>query len=280
MEEEKQNFGRLMKDARRRFDEFLSNLERNKPFSFRRIDRELSKGCNASMANEQSGKLYRRLSIRSENSDEDLKVAKMMKVRSFNRHTKITNRLRHSVIGNGKEFCDLEEMLLIETNVYRACQDDNDDSRAELSAEDALTKYIKNLYTKDIETKEENKWPAEKLDATGSKLKYATCKKVANGRDYSARDADVTAKTYFRKSLSCEFQRTKTRRHRRSSSSYAMKSRLASADKPNYSVETNKFLGWHSTSCTELTAEQKRRAKEKMKQALKRPHNYLYLGNL
>lgn len=268
MEEERQHFGQLMKDARRRFDEFLTSLEKNKPFLLRRQERRSAKECGEAAVEEPSRRLYRKMSCKSENSDEDLKIGKMKKSRPINRQKKIKNRLRHSVIGTGKEFSDFEGMFLLEESVYRACHDEEADAEAEQNAEDALAKYINELYTNDLKTKQDDGGCiVGKASVTGSSLLDATMERAERG------------KILIRKSLSNEFQRSKKRMHRRSSS-YFLRSRLAITDAPISSAEKNNFLVWDENSCLALTKEQKRRVKEKMKQAMKRPDNYSYLGNL
>ena len=266
MEEEKQNFSRLMKDARRRFEEFLTNIDKNKPFLLRRMDRRSSKASVGLVKGEANRHLYRRMSCRSENSDEDLKIVKMRQVRSISKHKKIKSRFRHSVIGNGKEFSDFEDMLLIESSVYKACHDD--DCGEEISAEDALVKYISQLYTNDMKAMKDNVYSTGDIKADKNlSVDKMLGTKLPNNKENNRKTTD-NGKPMIRKSLSNEFQRVKTRKHRRASS-YVVRSRLASPERSAYAAD-----------CVALTREQKRRVKEKMKQALKRPDNYSYLGNL
>ena len=262
MEEEKQNFTRLMKDARRRFEDLLTNLEKSKPILVPRINRKHLKANEDVIANEASTYMYRRLDCRGENSDENISMAKVTKGNSCSNHKKLKKRFRHSVIGTGKEFRDFQYILLNEASDYEVYCDAV--SKGKLSNGDVLSNCITPLYSSDKRTVE------NKSNISNSKTNGVFGDDIFRMK-FSGRDVCCT-KTFddnfaIRKSFSHELRRVKRRKNCRST--YIARSRRAS---PEQSIYTD--------DCLVLTREQKRRVKEKMKLAMKRPNNYSYLGNL
>jgi len=262
MEEEKQNFTRLMKDARKRFEDLLTNLEKSKPFLVPRSSRKYLTANGDVIANEASTYMYRRMSCRGENSDENISMVKVTKGNFCSNRQKVKKRFRHSVIGTGKEFRDFQYVLLNEASEYEAYCDAVSEDK--LPNGDVLGNCTNPLYSSD------KKMVANKLNISNSKTSSVNHNEIF-GMKFSSRDVCCT-KTFddnfaIRKSFSHELRRAKRRKNCRSS--YIARSRRAS---PEQSIYTD--------DCLVLTREQKRRVKEKMKLAMKRPNNYSYLGNL
>ena len=265
MEEEKQNFSRLMKDARRRFEDFLTNLEKSTPFLIRRMDHKYPKADGCLFTDETTRHLYRKMSCESENSDENIKVAKVIKMRPSTNYKKLKRRLRHSVIGTGKEFSDFNVMLLNGSSEYKACQDDSYGN--ELCAEKVLNSYISQLYSNEKKATR-NSFCANEGEKTSRVIVDEILHAKLSDRNVSSINKIDTDNNMTRMNYSNGLERIKARKNCRFPS-YVGRSRLASPGKSMYNDDS-----------VVLTREQKRRVKEKMKLALKRPNNYSYLGNL
>ena len=265
MEEEKQHFSRLMKDARRRFEDFLTNFEKSTPFLIRRMDHKYPKGDECLFTDGTNRHLYQKMSCESENSDENINVAKVIKMRSNGKYKKLKRRLRHSVIGTGKEFSDIDVMLLNESSEYNTCYDDGNGNK--LCAEEALNNYISQLYSNDKKPTRNSFCANEKEEKSRYIVDEILHAKLSDRNASYINKADAGNNT-MRMNNSNGLERIKARKNCRFPS-YVARSRLASPGKSMYSDDS-----------VVLTREQKRRVKEKMKLALKRPNNYSYLGNL
>ena len=262
MEEEKQNFSKLMKDARRRCEEFLATFEKNTPFFIRRADHRCSRASRDLANSEVNRRLYRKMSCKSENSDDSINIAKGVKVRSRGKHKKLKKRLRHSVIGTEKEIGDLEVLLLNEASEYTAYHDDDCKT---LSNDNALDVYFSQLYSRDKQPTHRHLCSDEKDKTNGAVIREIQEEKPSDARFIRTTE---TSNSIIRRRFSNEYPGAKARKNYRFSS-YIPGSHLTSPERSMFTDD-----------CVVLTREQKRRVKEKMKLALKRPNNYSYLGNL
>ena len=262
MEEERQQFSQKMRDARKRFEHFLLNIEKSNPFLLRRTSRGSIQKNSLGDTREENKIGYKRLSCNFENPGDAFNSINARKARSFSKRSRPMirkNRFRHSVIGTGKEFSDLEELIDASKNYG------DYDSDVKLSPEDAFQNYFNELYTgntngdnaKSCSTLMENEIVIDNLlqlteDEGLSNQKHCVGKKTIS-------------------SWSSDFDKVKTRNyHRESLLPFLLRSKLAGSSQEDKGENGGVVF----------SKEQKRRLKKKMKQALRTPENCFYMGNL
>eukprot|EP00794_Sanderia_malayensis_P017675 gene17675-19437_t len=345
MEEERVQFSRMIKDARRKVREFLTNIDKTNSFIIEGAGESMSKNNGHSSHDNnyhhhqtKRQTCYKRLSCLStyyKSEDEEmLKYVVPHKARSFtkkNRPSEIKKRFRHSVIGNASEFSDLGEALLLDP---RLIEDEyHDDLKASPSSpssssrqkkqqssksnmvEYAFTKYISELYADSASGGDEDRLRKSSFVARVRGTVVNSCESnipVANLIDIDyASDHGKQRVAQRRKARS-------NSNHRQSSARKSKENRKTFTDGLNGNIVGEKYEEYalpndvpsdlfaatkketmingtrlHSevlsgyspvnsdnSASVAFSREQKRRLKRKMKHALKRPENYLYLGNL
>ena len=277
MEQERQHFGRMMKDARRKFKDFVVNLEKANPFLLERVTRGDVKKNGLKMVEQTNNVCYKRLSCNVEKSEEDIRLANTRKAKSFNKRRNRPNvtkkRFRHSVIGNGREFSDLEEALLLD-----AVSDYDNDDGTKCTAEDAFIRYFANAYNREIRNEEQSTNKEETKRNYG--VEIADLLNLGDTTDEIQRlkiKRQIGRKPRTSRSLANDLEKMKTNAVlRKKVPGYAeTNSRFNGADLSRYSVTNTDDSG-----SVIFSREEKRRLKQKMRQAFKKPESYSYMGNL
>ncbi len=198
------------------------------------------------------------------------------KARSFSKRNRpiVKKRFRHSVIGNGNEFSDIEEAWLLDPSVL---EEDNkagssQNNYSEKSVEDAFTKYISQLYTKNTPSSKNfasrvrgtgnQEVPVDQLVQIDDQVVHHTKRKTNINREnhhemFAQDDSDEKIEEYI---IPDDIEDFKLRIGRAG----------CTKDSP---------VNGDSPSSVAFSREQKRRFKRKMKKALKKPENCSYLGN-
>lgn len=277
MEQERQHFGRMMKDARRKFKDFVVNLEKANPFLLERVARGDVKKNGLKMVEQTNKVCYKRLSCNFEKSEEDIRLARTRKAQSFskrrNRPNVTKKRFRHSVIGNGREFSDLEEALLLE-----AVSDYDYNDETKCTAEDAFMRYFANVYNREINNEEHTTNKEE--TKRNCEVEIADLLNLEDATDEIQRlkmRRHIGRKTRTSRSLANDLEKQKANGVlRKKVPGYVERnSRFNGADTSRYSISTTDDSG-----SVAFTREEKRRLKQKMRQAFKKPESYSYMGNL
>ena len=280
MEEERIQFSKMIKDAKRRLREFLIHMDKDNPSVLDKVSRGSWKNNVAQTTSETNQICYKRLSYGFEKSEEDLRLAKTRKARSFtkrNRPNAIKKRFRHSIIGNGNEFSDLDEALLVDACVY---EEQSEDSRSneKKTVDQAFTQYLNELHSHDVVGTQKGKAWDKKVNTEpkvgqlvdidvdsgldhNCNLKRRSNKRTQHRRTYTGGLKDIREKCddyIIRNEISTDF--------------FDRRPHLLDAGLTSDNTE--------SLASVAFSREQKRRLKNKMKQALRKPENYFYMGNL
>ncbi len=284
MEEERVQFSRMIKDARRRLREFLVNTDKANPFIFEKVTRGSLKKNGVQMRQETNHVCYKRLSCNYEKSDDEIRLAGTRKAKSFTKKSRpnyIKKRFRHSVIGNGNEFSDLDEALLLDPTLLEDEAGNSQGQSSAKSVEYAFTKYLSQLYANDVADSKNNFASRVRgnnknkevpvgilvdIEETSNSSQRKATKNKENRRTFTD---GINMNTKNSEKFEEYILPDKIPDH------FGQGARFHSAEISGFSP-----VNAESPASVAFSREQKRRLKRKMKQALRKPENYFYMGNL